>query len=316
MKAAVRSKSGEKKGDVSLPEQFKEPVRTDLIRRAVHAIWSHNRQPYGTDPKAGQKSSAKLSRRRRDWKASYGHGISRVQRKIMSHRGTRFNWVGATNPNTVGGRQALPPVVEKVWDRKINTKERRKAIRSAMAASVDKELVKARGHIIVEYPFVLETEIEKISKAKEAMELFMKLGLEEELERAGKRTLKTGRARRRGRTYQKSKGPLVVVSQKCDFMKAAGNIPGIDVVIVNDLNADVLAPGAEPGRLTLYTEASIDMITKQNLFTDNPLKGEEKAAKKEEKKVSKEPKKAEEKKAAPKPAAKKAPAKKAKGAEE
>ncbi len=307
MKAVIRSKSGEKKGEVSLPDQFKEPVRADLIKRAVHAIWSHNRQPYGTDPKAGQKSSAKLSRRRRDWKASYGHGISRIQRKIMSHRGTRFNWVGATNPNTVGGRQSHPPVVEKIWDRKINTKERRKAIRSAMAASVDKELVLKKGHKITEYPFVLETQIEQITKAKEAVELFNKLGLTDELLRAGKRTEKTGRARRRGRTYQKSKGPLVVVSKKCEFMKAAGNIPGVDVVLVTDLNAEVLAPGAEPGRLTLYTESSIEQISKLGLFTDN-----QKEVLKEEKK---ETKKTEEKKPA-KTAAKKTVAKKTKSAEE
>lgn len=307
MKAVIRSKSGEKKGEVSLPDQFKEPVRADLIKRAVHAIWSHNRQPYGTDPKAGQKSSAKLSRRRRDWKASYGHGISRVQRKIMSHRGTRFNWVGATNPNTVGGRQSHPPVVEKIWDRKINTKERRKAIRSAMAASVDKGLVLKKGHKVTEYPFILETQIEQIAKAKEAFELFNKLGLTDELLRAGKRTEKTGRARRRGRTYQKSKGPLVVVSKKCEFMKAAGNIPGVDVVLVTDLNAEVLAPGAEPGRLTLYTESSIEQISKLGLFTDS-----QKEVLKEEKK---ETKKTEEKKPA-KTAVKKTVAKKTKSAEE
>ena len=50
-------------GKMDLPVQFMEKVREDLIKRAVVAIQANKRQKYGTDPEAGKKASAKLSRR-------------------------------------------------------------------------------------------------------------------------------------------------------------------------------------------------------------------------------------------------------------
>src|SRR3989338_3183716 len=122
-------------GERELPIQFSEDIRPDLIHRAVVTIQKNKRHPYGASPEAGKRHSAKLSRRRRDYKGSYGHGISRVPRKIMSRRGTRMNWVGAIAPGTVGGRQAQPPKAEKIWVKKNNKAENRKAIRSAIAAT-------------------------------------------------------------------------------------------------------------------------------------------------------------------------------------
>ncbi|MFC2135964.1 50S ribosomal protein L4, partial [Bacteroidota bacterium] len=89
-----------------LPIQFYEPVRKDLIQKVFLAIQANKKQPYGADPEAGKRASAELSRRRRKYRGSYGMGISRVPRKIMSRRGTRMNWVGAFAPGTVGGRRA------------------------------------------------------------------------------------------------------------------------------------------------------------------------------------------------------------------
>ncbi|MBR9691209.1 50S ribosomal protein L4, partial [Candidatus Woesearchaeota archaeon] len=70
----------------------------------------------------------------------------------------------------------------------------------------------------------------------------------------------------RGRKYKKKKGILFVVSKDCSLEKAARNIPGIDIAVVNSLNAKLLAPGAVPGRLTLFTEAAIDKLEKEKLF--------------------------------------------------
>src|SRR3990167_9590077 len=98
MKAIVYSIKGEKLKQIDLPIQFEEEYRPNIIRRAFLVIRSHLRQPYGAKPKAGQRSSAVLSRRRRDYKTSYGHGISRIPRKILTKRGTHFSWVGAVAP--------------------------------------------------------------------------------------------------------------------------------------------------------------------------------------------------------------------------
>ena len=290
MEVNVRSKTGTKKSEIKLPSQFSEEIRPDLIKRAVLTVQNNRRQPYGADPKAGAKYSSKLSRRRRDYKGAYGMGISRVPRKIMSHRGTRFNWMGATAPNTVGGRQAHPPKAEKNLGRKLNKKERRKAIRSAMSATVIKELVQSRGHIFEEYPIVLETDVESLKKTREVIEMLNKLGLSKELERSSRKTQKTGRARRRGRKYKKAIGPLFVVSKKCELMDSASNIPGVEVVEVNSLNAELLAPGCDLARLTIYTKESIEKIEKEQLFTDEiklekPIKKEIKKTPKKQKEI-------------------------------
>src|SRR3989338_11252474 len=148
MKVQILDTANTKVGDIELPSQFNEAVRDEIILRAVLAIQSHGRQPYAAHDTAGKRSSAKLSRRRKNYRGSYGIGISRVPRKIMTRRGTRLNWVGAFAPGTVGGRRAHPPKTSKIWAKKINEKERRKAIRSAIAATASKQIITKRGHLI------------------------------------------------------------------------------------------------------------------------------------------------------------------------
>ena len=155
-----------------------------------------------------------------------------------------------------------------------------------MSASVVKDIVEKRGHIVKEYPLVLEDAVENLSKTKDVLDLLEKIGLKEELQRASRKKQKTGNAKRRGRPYKKAVGPLFVVSKECNLLKSASNIPGVDAVIVEKLNTGLLAPGTQCGRLTIYTKGSIDKIEKMRLFTDNPIfKKEEKP---KEDKVTKE----------------------------
>lgn len=267
MELKIISTENKETGKRKIPAQFKEAVRPDLIKKAVIILQSHKRQPYGTNPEAGMKHSADLSRRRRKYRGSYGHGISRVPRKIMSRRGTRFNWVGANAPGMVGGRKAHPPKAEKIWALKINKKERRKAIRSALAATLDKNLVAERGHKVPDnYPLLIESKIESISKTKELKKIFEMIGLKAELERASKKKVRAGKGKSRGRKYKKRVGPLLVVSKECKLEKSAKNIPGVQIVQVNKVNAELLAPGTIPGRLTLFTDAALDKLEKEKLF--------------------------------------------------
>ncbi len=267
MKVDVLTITNTAAGKKDLPEQFSEPVRQDLVKRAVEVIQSNRRQPYGAKSGAGMRYSAKLSRRRRDYKTSYGIGISRVPRKILSHQGTRFNWVGAFAPGTVGGRRSHPPKEYKLWDKKINKSERRKAIRSALAATMARSLVEQRGHIVPkQYPFIIESKLETLHATREVMQAMERLGLADELQRAAVTHVRAGRGKNRGRPYQHRKGPLVVVSNDCPLLTIQ-NIPGIDVVRVDALSADILAPGADVGRLTLFTDAAIDRLAKEGLYT-------------------------------------------------
>jgi len=267
MMLTIKGINGESAGKKSLPAQFETPVNTDIIRRAVLSLQANRRQQYGAAPMAGKRASAVLSRRRRDYRGSYGIGISRVPRKIMSHRGTRFNWVGAFAPGTVGGRRAHPPKGSKVWEQKINKKENRKAICSALAASMNPELAKKRGHKLPEgYPFLVSNDFEAVSKTKSFRAALLKLGFAAELARAQNPKIRAGKGKMRGRKYQQKKSLLVLVSKDCQLLKAARNIPGLDVAKVNEANAELLAPGTHPGRALLLTEAAVDRLAVEKLF--------------------------------------------------
>ena len=258
---------GKKVKEINLPIQFNEEYHPNLIWRAFITIRANKRQPYGTKPEAGMRASSKLSRRRRDYKGSYGHGISRVPRKVLWHRGTQFGWVGATAPGTVGGRRAHPPKASKIWDKKINNKERKKAIRSALSATLNKDLVLLRNHHLPSiYPLIIEDKFEDINKTKDVIKVFENLGLQKELERLENRKVRSGRGKNKGRKYKLKKGPLIVVSKKCKLINAAENINGIDISPVNLINVELLAPGSQAGRLTIYTQAAIEKLEEEKMF--------------------------------------------------
>jgi len=267
MELQILDVQNRQKGKVTLPALFEEQVRLDLIKRAVNVIRANSRQKYGAKTDAGLRASAELSRKRRDYRGSYGLGISRVPRKIMTRRGTRMGWVAAVVPGVVGGRKAHPPKAQKNWDQKINKKEKRKAIRSAMAATLLSELVKKRGHNPPEnYPFALDSTAEQLKKTKEVEKAFTTLGLTSELQRASKKKIRAGKGKARSRPYKKRKGPLVVVSGQCPLLKSAKNIAGVDVVSINKLNTKDLAPGGAPARLTIFTHKALEILKEKKLF--------------------------------------------------
>ncbi|MBW2977048.1 50S ribosomal protein L4 [Candidatus Woesearchaeota archaeon] len=267
MKLAIFDTLKNRVGEVNLPIQFNEPLRADLIKRAVLALRSNKKQPYGSMKEAGKRASSTLSKRRRKYRGSYGLGISRTPRKVLSRRGTRMHWVGAFAPNTVGGRRAHPPKAEKKVVKKINKKERKKAMRIGISASVSSDLARKRGHEVPEnYPFAIDKKFEELSRTKDVVRILKVLGLEKELERVRDKKFRAGKGKLRGRRYKTKKGPLIVVSKKCTVIKASKNIPGVETVEVKDINLELLAPGESPGRLTLWTASAIETLKKEKLF--------------------------------------------------
>ena len=254
------------KGKVELPAQFSEAVSPDVIARAVLTLQANRRQPYGANPDAGTRVSAQVSRRRKNYRGSYGKGISRVPRKVIFRRGTQFSWLGALAPGTVKGRRAHPPRARMRLG-KINKKEYGKAMRSALAATVSKEFVEKKGHVVPDYyPFAVNDSLESIDKTKIARQALEKLGLTPELKRVSKRTIRAGRGKSRGRKYRVKTGPLIVVKDACALQKSAANL-NVDVVAVDMLDAELLAPGRTPGRLTLFTPSALERMKKEALFT-------------------------------------------------
>lgn len=267
MKLNILDMTKKKIGEIELPNHFDEPLREDIIKRSVLSMNSKKRNSYGANTRAGKRASAKLSRRRRAYRGSYGYGISRVPRKIMSRMGRRMNWQAAVAPGTVGGRKAHPPKSSKKFIKKLNKKESKKALRSAIAATINKEIVSKRGHLIPEdYPFIIEEKFEDLDKTKSVMDILNKLGFKEELERTSRKKIRPGKGTMRGRKYRRKKGPLIIVSKDSKISKAAKNIPGVEVIDWKKLNINILAPGAIPGRASIWTKNAIENLKKENLF--------------------------------------------------
>jgi len=210
-------------------------------------------------------------------------------------------FVGAIVSGTVGGRRAHGPLPSKDWTQKVNTTENRKAIRAALAATVVRDLVQTRGHKVPkEFPFIMDTSLEQVEKAKELKALLVQLGFADELKRASEKRIRAGKGKMRGRKYKRPTSILFVTSKDDTPLEdATGNLPGMEVVPVEQLNAELLAPGTHPGRLTLFTKAAIERLDKEQLFTKNY-------------KVAKTAETNEEKPTPAKPVVKKTPPKKSK----
>lgn len=262
MKATVCSLTGKAGKEIALPSAFSRPVRKDLIKRAVLAEQSRERQAYGADPLAGLRTSAHYHGRRSVRNTMMNRELARMARI----HGTGFlHFRARAIPGVVKGRKAHPPKAERSWELKINKKEWIKARDSAISATADKELVSLRGHRIDDVkniPIVLEDKIQGIKKTRELLEALKALGLGKELERTEKKKTRAGRGKSRGRRTIRRKGPLMIVSEDKGIGKAGGSIPGLDVVLLKSLKTQDLAPGADPGRLTIWTPSALEALGK------------------------------------------------------
>ena len=239
---------GSSKEQINLPEIFNTPYRPDLIRKSFNVLHSNKRQAYGSDPLAGTKqASASVGK---------GRGMSRVPRLTQGRR-------AALAPCVVGGRRAHPPKSEKNWTEKINKKEKMLAKNSALAATANKEIVKNRGHKFNEkitLPIIIDDEFEKITKTKDVITALDKIGLYDDVLRAtnGKH-IRAGKGTKRARKYKTPKS-ILIVTTKDGIKKSSKNLTGIDIVSPKDINIEFLAPGGEPGRLTIFSKSAIKDI--------------------------------------------------------
>lgn len=265
MKIDVVDLKGKPIKKLDIPKTILEfKIREDLILRDFLSIQSRKRQPYGNDPWAGLRTSAHYHGLRHPYRPNVtqmGIGMARHQR-IHGKAPPHMILTARIAPNVRKGHRVHGPKVEKVWEQKINKKEKRLAILSAIAASFIKSLVEKRGHRISElkvFPPVVTDDIQSIKKTKELKEFLKSIGLEEELERIHERKIRAGKGKMRGRRYKKKKGPLIVITKNDGILKAARNM-NIDVCLVDNINTELLAPGAQPGRLTIWSESALKKV--------------------------------------------------------
>ena len=246
----LKGKAGK---EVKLPAVFETTYRPDLIRRAVLSEQSKKKQKQGRFPLAGRRVAAASM--------GPGRGASKVPRSTGS--GTHHGGRGTLIHSTVGGRMLFPPSTDKKIVEKMNKKERRLALKSAIAATSQKELVLSRGHKaedVEETPIVVKDSIMEISKTKELLSTLQLLGLGNDLERTSGRKIRAGKGKMRGRKYKTKTGPLLVVTEDCPVMKAGNNILGFDIVTTKQLSVEKLAPGGDPARFTIWTEGALEHL--------------------------------------------------------
>lgn len=255
MKTSIVNLDGKKLREIELPKSFSANIREDIVAKVLEA--KKRQQPYAPSLVGGKQHSASgiIKHRRHVWKTHYGHGISRIPRKIISARGNRFNWIGAEIPSAVGGRRAHPPkVLSRMGIKKINKKEMRIAFNSALSATANKKLISKKYSSLekldISIPLIVDSKLtslktkELISKMKKILGNLYTIAVKKKSQRSGKGT-------RRGRKYKKTAGLLIVVGKN---EKLKTNV--FDVINVKKLGITDLAKGGL-GRLTLYTESAI-----------------------------------------------------------
>ena len=247
--AQVLDIEGKPTGEISLPTVFETRLRLDIIQKASIAQQSHRFQPQGRNLMAGKRTTAEGF--------GVGRGISRVPR-IGGHG--PLSGTAAFAPGTVGGRMAFPPVTAKKIAKQINRKERRLALRSAIAATASDEIVRQRGHKFDEQrrlPLVVNDEVEKLSKSSQAKHFLSAVGVWDDVLRVRRsKRIKSGR-----RVH--AVGPLIVVGDDKTARKALRNFEGVSVIRADELSVESLAPGTHPGRLTIWSESAVRKIAEK-----------------------------------------------------
>jgi large subunit ribosomal protein L4e len=243
-KITIHGKDGKSAGTTELPAVFQTPLRTDLIRKAVKVARANRRQRYGASPVAGERPSV-------EWPGK-GKGMARTPRKKQASD-------AAFVPNAFKGRRAHPPESRHFWNKRIPAQERRLAIASAIAATSSSEIVRARGHQVDEklaLPVIVADDALLSEKTSDLSDFLGKLGLGADLVRAKDGIhVRAGMGKLRGRRYRTPKSLLLVTADG----KAPGahNLAGVDVVAARNLSAELLAPGGDAGRLTVYTQGAL-----------------------------------------------------------
>ena len=251
MKRKIYGKDGIEVGEIELPKIFEEPIRPELIKRAALSDYSKEFQPKGNNVWAGMMTSAKYRGRKEAYASLKNRGQPMLPRTVRP-KGRQGDVRKV--PQAFKGRRAHPPKVEKKIIEKINKKEYRKALHSAIAATANSKFVGKRGHDFkIDVPIIFDDSIEQLSKTKDIFMVLNKL-IKNDLMRA-----KRGRKKRTTRKggYIVPKSVIIIAHKNSKLIKIAKNIPGVDVSTVETLKVNMLAPGANPGRLAVFTKEAL-----------------------------------------------------------
>ncbi|KAF2906144.1 hypothetical protein ILUMI_00036 [Ignelater luminosus] len=254
----VYSEKGEELKDQSLvlPAVFKAPIRPDVVNFVHQQISFNHRQPYCVSAKAGHQTSAE------SW--GTGRAVARIPR--VRGGGTHRSGQGAFGNMCRGGRMFAPTKAWRRWHRRVNVNQRRYALASAVAASGVPALVMSKGHIvekIPELPLVISDKVQEFTKTKQAVIFLRRIKAWEDIQKVYKsQRIRAGKGKMRNRRRIQRKGPLIVYNKDQGLRRAFRNIPGIDLVSIDQLNLLKLAPGGHVGRFIIWTQSAFQKLDK------------------------------------------------------
>jgi len=247
-----KSEASSKK--VLLPSVFRAPIRPDVVSYVHDQIAKNRRHPFAVGEESGMKASAE------SW--GTGRAVARIPR--VRGGGTHRSGQGAFGNMCRGGRMFAPTKTWRRWHRKVNIKQRRYALVSAIAASGVPALVMAKGHRIEEtpeLPLVLADKVEEIKKTKEAVRLLKKLKAWKDIEKVyATKRFRAGKGKMRNRRRIMKRGPLVIYNKDNGITRGFRNIPGVTLLNVNKLNLLKIAPGGHLGRFCIWTESAFKRL--------------------------------------------------------
>jgi large subunit ribosomal protein L4e len=243
-------KSEASQAKVLLPTVFKAPIRPDVVSFVHDQMRKNARQAFSVNELAGMAASAE------SW--GTGRAVARIPR--VRGGGTHRSGQGAFGNMCRGGRMFAPTKTWRRWHRKVNIKQRRYALVSAIAASGIPGLVLAKGHKIEEtpeVPLVLSDKVEELKKTKEAVNLLKKLKAWKDIEKVyATKRFRAGKGKLRNRRRVMKRGPLVIYKEDKGLTRAFRNIPGVTLLNVTRLNLLKIAPGGHLGRFCIWTESA------------------------------------------------------------
>merc|ERR1711972_80683 len=233
---------------VCLLAVFKAPIRPDIVSFIHHEVAKNHRQAYAVNRDAGPQTSAE------SW--GTGRAVARIPR--VRGGGTHRSGQAAFGNMCRGGRMFAPTKQWRRWHKRCNINQRRYAMTSAIAATGVPALVMAKGHKVdevPEIPLVVSNAAQEYKKPKQAVDLLKQLGAWDDVKRVyATRRMRAGRGKSRDRKHVQKLGPAIVYAQDNGIVRAFRNIPGVEVLDVNNLNVLRLAPGGHVGRFLIFTE--------------------------------------------------------------
>jgi len=252
---SVYSEKGQANGStLALPAVFKAPLRPDVVTTVHDQLSKNHRQAYAVKGIAGEQTSAE------SW--GTGRAVARIPR--VRGGGTHRSGQGAFGNMCRGGRMFAPTKTYRRWHRRVNIRQRRYAMCSALAASALPALVMAKGHKVdqvPEIPLVVEDSVQQMKKTKQAVTLLKKLKCWDDIMKVKRsRSIRNGKGKMRNRRHVQKRGPCVIYDQDEGISRAFRNIPGITLISVDRLNLLKIAPGGHLGRFLIWTESAVKRL--------------------------------------------------------